>query len=152
MIEKLTRVVDRTFALLTANHWIWLLAARIGVGGEFFLSGKGKLGRLGEFVAYFQKLGIPAPTLQAPFIATLECVGGLCIVLGLATRLFGFLLGCTMVIAMLTAVDFTGKSLADFFYMSEWLLLLLLWGFVFTGAGRASLDRLIAARRNTSAR
>jgi putative oxidoreductase len=147
MIEKLTRLVDRVFATLTAHHWVWLLAARLGVGCEFFLSGKGKLGRLPELIAYFHKLGIPAASLQAPFIATLECVGGFCLMLGLATRLFGFLLGCTMVVAMLTAVDFTGKSLADFLYLSEWLLLVLLWGFVFTGAGRASLDRIIATRR-----
>lgn len=146
MIPKLTRLVGRVFGKLSDLHWVWVLVARLAVGCEFFLSGKGKLGRLPELVAYFRKLGIPAPSIQAPFIATLECVGGLCLILGLATRVFGFLLGCTMVVAILTAIDLTGKDLAEFLYISEWLLLLLLWGFVFTGGGKASLDGLIATR------
>lgn len=146
MIPKLTRLVRRLFDKLSELQWVWVLFARLAVGCEFFLSGKGKLGRLPELVEYFRKLGIPAPSIQAPFIATLECFGGLCLMLGLATRVFGFLLGCTMVVAILTAINLTGKDLAEFLYISEWLLLVLLWGFVFTGGGKASLDRIVADR------
>ena len=65
---------------------------------------------------------------------------------GLGTRVFGFLLGCTMIVAMLTAIDFTGKGLSDFLYLPEWLLLLLLTGFVFMGGGKASVDAAVAKR------
>lgn len=144
MKTKLVSLVSRVFAALDERRWMWLFVARLGVGCEFFLSGWGKLHRLDEIVAYFQKLGIPAPSIQAPLIATLEFVGGFMLMLGLATRLFGFLLGCTMVVAILTAVDLHGKGLADFLYLSEWLLLLLLWSFVFTGGGKASVDAVLA--------
>ena len=91
-------------------------------------------------------LGIPAASIQAPFIAPLEFVGGLLLMLGLGTRIFGVLLGCTMLVAILTAIDFTGKGLADFLYLAEWLLLLLLFGFVFTGGGKLSIDAILARR------
>jgi uncharacterized membrane protein YphA (DoxX/SURF4 family) len=69
------------------------------------------------------------------------------LMLGLGTRIFGFLLGCTMLVAILTAVDFAGKGLSDFLYLSEWLLLLLLFWFVFAGGGKLSADAVIAKRK-----
>ena len=142
MLSRIRRIYD----LLSDLQWVWILVARLGVGGEFLLSGWGKLHRLDKLVAYFQELKIPAAAIQAPFIATLEFVGGLLLLVGLGTRIFGFLLGCTMVVAMLTAIDFAGKGLSDFLYLSEWLLLLLLSSFVFSGGGKASLDALLARR------
>ena len=142
-VSSINRVVDR----LTELQWVWLFVMRLGVGCEFFLSGWGKLHRLPEIVAYFQKLRIPAASIQAPFIATLEFVGGFLLMLGLGTRIFGFLLGCNMLVAILTAVDFAGKGLADFLYLSEWLLLLLLFWFVFAGGGKLSADAVIAKRK-----
>jgi len=139
-------LVQRIFDKLTELQWVWLLVARLGVGCEFFLAGWGKLHKLHEFAAYFEKLKIPLASVQAPFIATLEFAGGLLLMVGLGTRVIGSLLGCTMIVAMLTATDFTGKGLSDFLYMSEWLLLLLLSGFVFMGGGKASIDAVIARR------
>ena len=143
--------IQKVFAKLSELHWIWLLVARLGVGCEFFLSGWGKLHRLNELIGYFGKLGIPAPSIQAPFIATLEFAGGFLLMLGLGTRIFGFLLGCTMIVAILTAINFAGKGLADFLYLAEWLLLLLLFGFVFSGGGKASVDAIIAKRMKKNA-
>lgn len=148
MIAKLAPV-KRIFDKLTELQWAWLFVMRLGVGCEFFLSGWGKLHRLDEITAYFEKLHIPAASIQAPFIATLEFVGGLLLMLGLGTRIFGFLLGCTMIVAILTAVDFKGKGMSDFLYLSEWLLLLLLFWFVFAGAGKLSIDAMIAKRSRT---
>jgi putative oxidoreductase len=145
-MNPLVSKIQRVFEKLDELRWLWLLVARLGVGGEFLLSGWGKLHRLDKLIAYFTELKIPAPSLQAPFIATLEFVGGLLLIVGLGTRLFGFLLSCTMVVAMLTAVDFHDKGLADFLYLSEWLLLLLLSSFVFSGGGKASVDALAARR------
>ena len=142
-LSSIKRVLDR----LTELQWVWLFVMRLGVGCEFFLSGWGKLHRLPEIVAYFQKLRIPAASIQAPFIATLEFVGGFLLMLGLGTRIFGFLLGCNMLVAILTAVDFAGKGLSDFLYLSEWLLLLLLFWFVFAGGGKLSADAVIAKRK-----
>ena len=145
MTALLSRV-GRVFSKLTELQWAWLFVARVAVGCEFFLSGWGKLHRLDKLVGYFRELGIPAASIQAPFIATLEFVGGFLLMLGFGTRIFGFFLGCTMLVAILTAINFTGKGLADFLYLAEWLLLLLLFGFVFTGGGKLSIDAILAGR------
>lgn len=139
-------LVQRIFGKLTELQSVWILVARLGVGCEFLLSGWGKLHRLDKLIGYFHELKIPLASVQAPFIASLELAGGFLLMVGLGTRVFGFLLGCTMIVAMLTAIDFTGKGLSDFLYLPEWLLLLLLTGFVFMGGGKASVDAAVAKR------
>ena len=69
----------RSFVLRTANALSWLpqTAARMALGWVFVQSGWGKLHNLPRVVEYFSSLGIPAPQLQAPFVAGVELVGGL---------------------------------------------------------------------------
>ncbi len=65
---------------------IWLIA-RVVLGGLFLMSGIEKLSGIDQFAASLVKNGIPdqvAPML-AWLGAAVETVGGLCIVLGLAT-------------------------------------------------------------------
>ena len=65
----------------------------------------GHLSEEGErrFADFLASLGVPFPAAQAPFVAGLEFVGGICLVLGLLTRLMGLGLAATMVVALLTA-------------------------------------------------
>lgn len=133
--------VRTAFKTLTQFEWVWILVVRLSVGTEFLISGYGKLTDLDKFVKYFTELGIPAPALQAPFVATLEFVGGLCLILGLGTRFFAAPLSITMIVAILTATEFS--SIGLFLYLSEWNLFLLLAWLGFSGAGRASLDQMI---------
>jgi putative oxidoreductase len=79
------------------------LLTRLTVGYAFILTGRGKLADLETFTAFMASLGVPAATIQAPFVAGLEFVGGIALVLGLATRLFATALLGTMVVAILTA-------------------------------------------------
>jgi putative oxidoreductase len=151
MLAKLSSI-KRLFDKLTELEWLWIFVARVGVGCEFCLSGWGKLHKLHEFTAYFAQLGIPAPSIQAPFVAALECFGGLLLMLGLGTRIFGLMLGFTMIVAMATAIDLAGKGLSDFLYLPEWLLLLLLFWLVFSGGGKLSIDALIAKRMTPPAK
>jgi putative oxidoreductase len=138
----------RAIARLDANQFVFAAFVRIAVGAMFAGSGLRKLGNLDAFVAKFEQLGIPAPSLQAPFVATLECVGGACLVLGLGTRVFAAMLGFTMIVAIATdrLVSAGVKDWLDFLYLNEWLLLLLLGWLVFAGGGRLSLDRIVAER------
>ncbi|MEM1032512.1 MAG: DoxX family protein [Myxococcota bacterium] len=139
-MQKWLALAKTLGARLQSFEWVWVLVARLGVGGMFMLSGWGKLQDLDKFVKYFTRLGIPLPEFQAPFVAVVELVGGFLLILGLGTRLFGFLLGFTMIVALATSIDYEGKGLSDFLYLSEWLLLLLSFWFIFRGAGQASLD------------
>jgi putative oxidoreductase len=80
-----------------------LLVIRLYWGWEFFLSGKGKLADLSGPTEFFTTLGIPFPAFNAALAGTTECVGGLFILLGLATRLTTIPLIVTMLVAYITA-------------------------------------------------
>jgi len=80
------QLLGRLYARLDALEWLGRLVIRLSLGLEFFGSGLGKLGKLPGFVEYFRSLGIPAPALQAPFVASLELVCGVLVLVGLATR------------------------------------------------------------------
>ncbi|MBI4528649.1 MAG: DoxX family protein [Deltaproteobacteria bacterium] len=81
---KLSEITKR----LDNAEWIPILLARLAVGALFFESGRGKLFyKLEELGEYFAQLGIPFPQLNAVTVASIEFVGGICLLLGLATRL-----------------------------------------------------------------
>jgi putative oxidoreductase len=75
----------------------------------FFVHGMLKFGSMGQTIAAFSQLGVLQPTLAAPFIATLELVGGLVLILGLGrlTRLAAFLLTIMMLVATILIVTHT---------------------------------------------
>ena len=50
-------------------------------------TGWGKLSDIHKVIGFFTDLGIPAPTLNAYFVASLEFGGGLLLILGLGSRL-----------------------------------------------------------------
>lgn len=76
-----------------------LLAVRLYWGWQFFQAGWGKAMNIPHVVEYFTSLGIPAPTLNAYFIAWLEVVGGILLALGLFSRLIAFPLTINMIVA-----------------------------------------------------
>lgn len=141
-----TELVGRIHARLDGAEWLGRLAVRLSVGLMFFGSGLGKLGRLPGLVEYFRSLGIPAPELQAPFVASVELVCGALLVVGLATRPAALMLCGVMVVAIVTAaapehhIQASWHGLLEFLYLPEWCLLLLLGWLVLAGPGRASVD------------
>ena len=124
------------------------LITRLVIGYAFFLTGRGKWQDLSKIVAYFTDLGIPLPQANAAFIASLELVGGLCLILGLGTRIFSLLLSSTMVVALLTA-DKAGfiKNFPDGLTEVTPVVygMFLLW-LILHGPGLLSLDHLIRKR------
>lgn len=65
----------------------FLLVVRLYWGWQFWQAGHGKLVDIGKVVDYFTSLGIPAPSLNAHFIALLEKAGGILLIVGLGSRL-----------------------------------------------------------------
>lgn len=80
-----------------------LLALRLYIGWNLFLTGKGKLGNLARVADYFSGLGLPFPHFNAALVGTTECVGGLLLMLGLAARLASLPVAIAMSVAYLTA-------------------------------------------------
>lgn len=118
-------------------HLDWArLILRLGVASAFVFHGKMKIfGGLAMTTGFFDKIGIPAPAFFAHAIGALEFFGGILLILGLATRLFGLLFAADMLVALLAAIGVTwGKGELEILLMASSLSLM------FTGAGAYSLD------------
>ena len=153
-------VYGRIADSLNKFDWLANLFLRLSIGFMFFSGAVGKLGDLGKFTAMFNGLGIPGAPMVAPAVAIIELVGGVALMLGLATRAMSLLLALDMVGALMTDI---GPGLAEkyanvwsflsnLFYSSEWLLTGLLLFLVCVGAGSASLDARIDQRLASSER
>ena len=126
--------------------WLPPLLARITIGFIFIQSGWGKLHHLDKVVGFFTELGIPAPQIQAPFVACVEFLGGILVLVGFFTRFASIPLIGTMVVAILTAKRADITDISDLFAMAEYLYIVLLTWLVIKGAGAVSLDRMICSR------
>ena len=88
MIKKCSRLNTNT----------GLLVLRIGVGAIFIFSGWMKVSNLSETVGMFAGMGIGA--FWAYVASVVELVGGIAVLLGAYTRLFGGLLAIVMIVAI----------------------------------------------------
>ena len=147
MLRRLSRLRHRFLVKpKTGLSSLALLVLRVSVGVVFAQTGWGKLHHLPDIVDYFRTLGIPAPELQAPFVASLEFFGGLALIFGLGARLFAVPLLGTMVVAMITAKKDEVEALTDVLGFIEWHYLVFFLVIVLMGPGRLSLDHLIAKK------
>ncbi|PYO09952.1 MAG: hypothetical protein DMD30_04425 [Gemmatimonadetes bacterium] len=122
-----------------------LAALRLAVATIFIRHGAQKLFVFGfaGVTGAFTHMGVPFPGLMGPLIGLLEFFGGLALVIGLLTRLVA--LG--LVFDMLGAILLVQLKRGFSGYELEFLLLGSSLALVLTGAGRFSVDSLIAARR-----
>lgn len=148
MIDKLIRWYDlattRGFDKLRSPL---LLVLRLMFGWQLYETGKGKLENLDRFVGFLAHLHIPMPEANARFVATLECVGGLLLLLGLAARLIAIPLAINFMVAYLTAdheavVSFF-KDMDAFTSAAPFLFLLVSLIVLVFGPGFFSLDEVI---------
>ncbi len=148
MIDKLVRwydvVMSRGFDKLRSPL---LFVIRLMFGWTLFETGKGKLQNIDRFTEFLAHLHIPMPSANAHFVASLECVGGLLLLLGLFARLISIPLTINFIVAYITAdhealVGFfkdqdAFTSAAPFLYLLVSLIILAF------GPGFFSLDVLI---------
>jgi putative oxidoreductase len=80
-----------------------LLAVRLYWGWQFAQTGWGKMHNLAKITGFFASLNIPFPSANAHFVAALELVGGILLILGLGSRAIGLLLLGNMFVAYWTA-------------------------------------------------
>ena len=129
-----------------------LLAGRLFIGWQLFLTGKGKLGNIGQFVDFLTSLHVPFPEANARFVASLECFGGLLLLVGLASRLISLPLVLNFVVAYVTADhDAVVNAFNDpdaFIAAAPFLYLVVTLAVLAFGPGIFSLDALIRRIRN----
>jgi len=131
---------DRAKVCLSKADWLGPLLARITLGVVFAQAGWGKLNNLTQVTGFFTELGIPAAHLQAPFVAGLEFVGGLMVLLGIFTRFISIPLAFTMVVAIATAKRADVQGVTDLLGLSEFAYLVMFVWLVVVGAGKFSVD------------
>ncbi len=150
MIGKNSKVYQLAAGILKCLNqleWLPILLVRLSVGLLFFESGRGKLFvKLEELMEFFVKLGIPFPHFNAVFVSTVEFVGGICLILGLATRIFSAQLTFVMLVAILTSEIKKVSTLGDFLYLPEVTLLEILVWLVYSGTGKISIDHVLSRK------
>lgn len=136
--------------VITVASWLQpllLLIVRLYWGWQFFVTGWGKLTHIPKVTGFFQSLGIPFPGLNAWLAGSVECFGGLLLLLGLGSRIITVPLIFTMIIAYLTASPEAVKNIfsdPDKFVTADPFLFLFAAVIVFLfGPGPLSLDGLI---------
>lgn len=143
--SKIGELVAGLLNYLNQLEWLPILLVRLSVGLLFLESGRGKLFvKLDELMEFFVKLGIPFPHFNAVFVSTIELVGGICLILGLATRIFSAQLTFVMLVAILTSEIKKVSTLGDFLYLPEVSLMVIFVWLIFSGPGKVSIDNIIA--------
>ena len=142
----MSQIRNLILAVAAKLEWMPALLSRLAIGIIFTQSGWGKLQHLDKVVQFFTSLGIPAPQLQAPFVAGVELVGGALVLIGLFTRVASVPLIGTMVVAILTAKRAEIHALGDLLFMPEFLFIVLLLWLIVKGAGSLSVDHVLDSR------
>ena len=148
----MTAKLDRWYDLATTSIFDrlrspLLLALRLIFGWGLFQTGKGKLENIDRFIDFLTHLHIPMPVANAYFVASLECVGGLLLLVGLASRLICIPLVINFIVAYLTAdIDAVKGFFKDqdaFTNAAPFLYLLTSLIVLAFGPGLFSIDALI---------
>ena len=117
-----------------------ITAIRVAMGIIFVVAGYRKFaGGVGAVSANLAKWSIPLAEIMGPFIATLELVGGILLILGIATRWIGLLFALEFIVATFW-VKFRLMSFAD----GRLDMMLLAGGILLflAGPGRAAIDEV----------
>ncbi len=151
MIAKIELLYGWLCRIANSLQSPFLLLVRLFWGWQFFQSGWAHLNNMAKFVEFFEGLGIPAPSLNAHFVAVLEAGGGILLALGLGSRLISLLLAGDMFVAFVTA---DREALLSIFSDTDKFYAAAPYTFLFAsliilifGPGKLSLDTLIAAKR-----
>ncbi len=153
-INSLISLARKAYALLiriaSSLQSPVLFVVRLYWGWSFFQTGKGKLSDLSKVTAFFTDLGIPFPGFNAFLAGTTECVGGLLLLAGLASRVTTIPLIVTMVVAYITADSEALKNIfsePDKFLTADPFLFLFASVLVLVfGPGVFSLDYLLGRK------
>ncbi len=142
-MKNIIRLVQTLYTHLKNWEGVALFITRLCIGTIFVQTGFGKLMHFEQTVAFFSDLGIPFPMINAAMAASVECIGGALLIVGLLTRVVSVKLAVVMIVAILTAQLSEVASLSDLIRLQEVDYLLFFALFLFGGAGKFSLDHWI---------
>ena len=126
-----------------------VVPVRVMMGLILIVAGYTKLTNLGGTAGFFGQVGIPAPEVMAAFMAGLELIGGLLLLVGFATRWVAILFVLEFLfIVFVVKLPRMGwdPTRIDMMMLAGALTLVL------AGAGAASVDAMMARRLGVVAR
>ena len=83
------------------QHFL-LLALRLYFGWSFFQAGYHKWLALDQTASYLAQLHIPFPLINTYLVASIESIGGICLIAGFASRLASIPLTVVLLVALFT--------------------------------------------------
>ncbi|UKA58733.1 DoxX family protein [Arthrobacter sp. FW306-2-2C-D06B] len=99
--------------------------------------------------AAFGKMGVPAADVVAPIVATIELAGGIALIAGVLTRVFGALLALDMLGALFLVHAPAGLFAENGGYELVLALAAAAAAVALTGAGRISIDAAVFGRQGS---
>ena len=124
-------------------------AVRVMAGIILVLAGWGKLtGGIDQFSGGMTQMGVPAAQVLAPLVVAFELVGGLLILAGVGARWLGLIMVAQfLILAFFVQMPSRGFGAArlDLMMLAAGLMLVL------AGAGKASVDEMLARRKRVPA-
>lgn len=128
----------------------FLLLVRLYWGWQFAQTGWGKLHNLSQIAGFFTSLNLPYPAFTAAFIAWVELLGGILLILGLLSRFTGLVLSINMFVAYWTADHEALTSIISdpgkFYVADPYTFLFASLMVLIFGAGLFSLDHFMSRR------
>lgn len=100
MLEGIRRSYDWIIYLGNSLQSLFLFAIRLFWGWQFFSGGLTKLQNIAPVAHFFSNLDLSFPLFTAYLVGGVECFGGFCLLVGLASRLAAI----PLIITMLTAI------------------------------------------------
>jgi putative oxidoreductase len=123
------------------------LIPRLLIGMVFIPAGWGKLQNLNHTIEYFRTLNIPLASVQAPMAALSEVTFGICVLVGLFTRLATLPLFLIMMVALFTAHKSDIPDVYALIELAPALYAVVLICIFTMGAGPLSLDQMLFRRK-----
>ncbi len=145
-MSTIRSLATRVLVIAHKLEWLGPLIVRLTLGAVFATNGWGKLHHLDQITEFFTSLNIPAPGAQAAMVSTIEFAGGLLLLVGFGTRIVSLLLIGVMTVAIYTAKLPELHGAVELANTIEWTYLVMFVWLALSGAGKASLDHLIARR------
>ncbi len=148
MEDRDVRTVDAPESGTLDTTWTGDLASlslRLAVGVVLAYHGWLKVGDVSGFAGFVDSLGIPAPDLMAYVVTYLELLGGIALIVGVATRYVAGLFVIEMVFTIALVKLDVGLIASEGGVGAELdlLILAIALSLVLTGAGRWSVDPLL---------
>jgi putative oxidoreductase len=131
----------------------FLLLVRLYWGWQFAQAGWGRLHHIPQATQFFSSLHIPFAGANVIFVSSLEFVGGILLILGLASRVISLLLAIDMTVAYFTADPEALHAIfsdpGKFYNADPYTFLFASLLILIFGPGRFALDWLLRRKQET---